>query len=372
MTHSYTPYLNIGPGDFIQEELEVRNWRQEDLADILGVSKKTINEIINNKQSITIEMARLLSQAFGPSPQYWINLDTNYRLRLAGNQSRSNDVECKSHIYNYMPVHEMVKKGWIDAFATTRELVDRVKEFWNIEKLDLSFLDKSFLPRFRKSEAYEQFNEYYAQVWFQMAKKCAGRYAVPPFDKRELTRLASRLSDYTRQEDGVIRFIRDLNAAGVKFFVLSHLPKTYIDGAAYFDNKSPVIIYTNRYDRTDHFWFTVSHELSHVLRHIKTTGDYIIDEPNRNNPSIEEQANNDAELMLGKSKILDFFKRHKPPVTKVKVITCAALLQVGEAIIVGLLQHHNLLSRRSLNHFKDSVAGLIPEHYWPEKTGCHR
>ncbi|MFA4830411.1 MAG: HigA family addiction module antitoxin, partial [Thermodesulfovibrionales bacterium] len=76
-----TPYKNIGPGEFIKEELEVRNWRQEDLAEILGISLKTVNQLIKNKQTITIETAKLLSKAFGQSPQYWINLDSNYRLR---------------------------------------------------------------------------------------------------------------------------------------------------------------------------------------------------------------------------------------------------------------------------------------------------
>ena len=96
MNASPIPYLNIGPGDFIKEELALRNWKQEYLTDILGISKKTVNEIINSEQTITIDMAKLLSQAFGQSPQYWINIDTNYRLRLTENTSFFNmpDYSC--------------------------------------------------------------------------------------------------------------------------------------------------------------------------------------------------------------------------------------------------------------------------------------
>jgi HTH-type transcriptional regulator/antitoxin HigA len=75
------PFLNIPPGEFIKEELEERSWIQADLAEALGLSPKSVNQIINGKQTITIETARLLSKAFGQSPQYWHNLDTNYRLR---------------------------------------------------------------------------------------------------------------------------------------------------------------------------------------------------------------------------------------------------------------------------------------------------
>lgn len=87
MIKNYKPYFNIGPGPFIKEELEARNWRQEDLAAVLGMSLKSVNKLIKNKQSITVKKAQLLSKAFGQSPQFWLTLDTNYRLRLKQNIS---------------------------------------------------------------------------------------------------------------------------------------------------------------------------------------------------------------------------------------------------------------------------------------------
>lgn len=72
------PYFNIGPGPFIKEELAARNWRQEDLAEIMAMSSKLVNKLINNKQAITVETAQRLSKAFGQSPQFWLKLDTNY------------------------------------------------------------------------------------------------------------------------------------------------------------------------------------------------------------------------------------------------------------------------------------------------------
>ena len=104
------PFMNIGPGDFIQEELDERGWRQEDLADIIGMAPKTVNQIIKNRQSITPETARLLSKAFGQSPQYWLNLDSKYRLQLQEESNKEKMAELKAMIYEYMPIQEMVKK----------------------------------------------------------------------------------------------------------------------------------------------------------------------------------------------------------------------------------------------------------------------
>jgi len=87
MIKNYKPYFNIGPGPFIKEELEARNWRQKDIAEIMGMSSKLVNKLIKNKQSITVETAQRLSKTFGQSPQYWFALDENYRLRLKQNIS---------------------------------------------------------------------------------------------------------------------------------------------------------------------------------------------------------------------------------------------------------------------------------------------
>jgi len=96
MITMYKPYLNLGPGEFIREELEVRDWRQEDLAEILKMSLKSVNKLLQNKQAITLETARLFHKAFGQSPQYWINLDTNYRLRLQSESLRERAEEDKN------------------------------------------------------------------------------------------------------------------------------------------------------------------------------------------------------------------------------------------------------------------------------------
>ena len=131
---------NIGPGEFIKEELEARNWRQEDLAKILGMSLKSINKLIKNKQSITIETAKLLNKTFGQSPQYWINLDTNYRLRLQKDSKKVKDTEIKAGIYKHMPLSEMFTKGWLRKSSSIKDLKTQIIRFWNIQNLDFSFL----------------------------------------------------------------------------------------------------------------------------------------------------------------------------------------------------------------------------------------
>src|SRR5713226_10705368 len=73
------------PGEFLREELETRGWTQADLAELMGRPLRSINEIINGKKAITAETAIGLGDAFGTSAEYWMNLESLYRLHVAGN-----------------------------------------------------------------------------------------------------------------------------------------------------------------------------------------------------------------------------------------------------------------------------------------------
>ena len=57
------------------------------LADALGVSRKTISKIINERGAITPEMALRLSRAFNTTPDLWLDLQKNYDLCQATHRS---------------------------------------------------------------------------------------------------------------------------------------------------------------------------------------------------------------------------------------------------------------------------------------------
>ena len=78
----YQPFVNLGPGDSIKEELAYYGWDQKALAEILDKTEKHISSLLNNKTVITFDMACQLSAVFKQSPEYWLNLDAQYRLRL--------------------------------------------------------------------------------------------------------------------------------------------------------------------------------------------------------------------------------------------------------------------------------------------------
>ena len=72
------------PGEILHElYMEPLSLSAAKLAEKLGVSRTTISSLINGKTSVTVNMAMRLSQAFGTTPELWLNLQRNLDLWLA-------------------------------------------------------------------------------------------------------------------------------------------------------------------------------------------------------------------------------------------------------------------------------------------------
>lgn len=72
------------PGVILREEFLIPlGLSQVALAEHIGVSVQRVNEIVRGKRGITPQTAWLLAEAFGTTPQFWINLQTNHDLAIA-------------------------------------------------------------------------------------------------------------------------------------------------------------------------------------------------------------------------------------------------------------------------------------------------
>ncbi|MHB1391127.1 MAG: HigA family addiction module antitoxin [Thermoleophilia bacterium] len=72
------------PGRTIRKELAARGWTQRSLAERMGRPEQKISEIIAGKKRLTEGTALELEDIFGIDAGFWLNLEANYRLHLAG------------------------------------------------------------------------------------------------------------------------------------------------------------------------------------------------------------------------------------------------------------------------------------------------
>lgn len=64
----------VHPGEVISDVLEDLEMTQTRFAEILGVSRRTVNEIVLGQRPITVDMAIRIGKALGNGPQLWLNL----------------------------------------------------------------------------------------------------------------------------------------------------------------------------------------------------------------------------------------------------------------------------------------------------------
>lgn len=73
----------IHPGEVLMEDfIEGFGVTQNKVAVSIGVPPRRINEIVHGKRGITADTAVRLSRYFGTSAEFWMNLQSNYELRL--------------------------------------------------------------------------------------------------------------------------------------------------------------------------------------------------------------------------------------------------------------------------------------------------
>lgn len=83
MTREQKAILEATPGQMLLEEfMTPHHLSQSELSRRTGIPRSSINEIIKGKRSITAETAFILGTFFGMDPQFWINLQNRYDLRL--------------------------------------------------------------------------------------------------------------------------------------------------------------------------------------------------------------------------------------------------------------------------------------------------
>ncbi len=73
----------IHPGAFLRETLDELGLTQVAFAEALGVSPMRVSHLLRGDRPVTAELALRLGRALGQTPQYWLNLQTTYDLKIA-------------------------------------------------------------------------------------------------------------------------------------------------------------------------------------------------------------------------------------------------------------------------------------------------
>ncbi len=346
------------PIEAIKFRMEQQGLSQGDLAPIFG-SRAKVSEVLSGKRDLTLKMIRALHSHLG--------IPAEILIRDGGglpDTPRGID-------FDRFPVAEMAKRGWLQK---TRDLKDRVEE--TIRELIECAGGPDALPKalFRQgggSRANAKTDVNALQAWC-LYVLCKARQANLTGIYNEGTITPSFLRDLAKLstfDQGPKLAKERLAKYGIALVVASHLPKTYLDGAALWTvDGVPVVGMTIRYDRLDNFWFCLLHELAHLGCHFPDRdGDIFIDDlqlRERNHDrddDREREADEWAQEALIPHEIWeDHPARFEPTVNS--VLSLAHKSDVHPAIVAGRIRHETG-NYRLLSQFVGAkqVAPLLME-----------
>ncbi|HEY0793928.1 MAG TPA: hypothetical protein VGD78_22890, partial [Chthoniobacterales bacterium] len=247
------------PGEFLRVELERRGWGQAELAKVVGRPLPTINEIIQGKRAILPEMAVALGAAFGTGALLWLQRESAYRLSLV--EQSDPETRARARLFDFAPVKDMERRGWITPRRKAHDLEAALCRFFHVPSLEapLRLTASARQPLVADEFTVSQ------RAWLFRAAQLAAMLHTRPFHPEGLEAGLASLRKLASSAEGVRHVPRVPAELGVRLVVVEPLPRTRLDGAAFWlQDDQPVIVLSLRYDRIDWFWHTLAHELSHI------------------------------------------------------------------------------------------------------------
>lgn len=347
------------PGDTIQEHIDHIGMSQAELAERLGRSVTKLNELIKGKAAITKETATKLEYVLGVPASFWLNLERQYQDELLEIEKMEHLEQCKAWTEKF-PLSIMKKIGIVPNTRNKAEIADSLLKFFRVASprqwadiyVGSSLAFKIELKYTAEPEAIS--------VWLRLGELQARNINTAPFDKKALRGSLSQIQTiaYNHSSNWLDELQEVFSSCGVALVYTPCIAKAPIYGASRWikNNTIPLIQVTDRHKDYNAFWFTLYHELAHILYHGKK--EVFIDglESIQPDKTKEDEADAFAARMLLSEKERNELFSHTS-FDKKLVLQLAQKFKKHPGIIVAQVQreYNQLYKNVQLNSLKEKV-----------------
>jgi HTH-type transcriptional regulator/antitoxin HigA len=318
------------PVSAIRFRMEQQNLKPADLIPYLG-SKSRVSEVLAGRRPLSLSMIRRFHEGLGiPAEVLLGELPRRLSPALSGTDWRS------------FPLAEMVRRRWFgDAIRSTRDLLERAEDVLGPLVAPVLAEPAPAASLRQKIRTGSLADENALLAWKARVWHLAERQRVAPYNPKAITKsFIGEVARLSPLKDGPTVAVDYLAKAGIRVVVEPRLPRTHLDGAAMrIAGRPPVVALTLRYDRLDHFWFTLCHELAHVALHLqRDQGGAFVDDLEAPNDSAREREADRvaANAMIPEAEWKSFRGQGAP--SREDVMDFAASLRVHPAIVAGRIR----------------------------------
>ena len=359
-TIEYKDIIAFHPGYYLSDVIKEMEITQEEFAKRMGTSGKNLSEILNGKTVLSGDIALKLSKMLGTSVEMWLDLQKTYtekKLQIENEKILDKEKDILGNLdYSYF-----CDLGLVQRVTNSREKVEELLKHFQIASLNV-LKERDFLVSFRSGiNDVKEKNIINSNAWVHTALNFGREIETEPIDLKKLKSKLPDIRSMTIEDPNIsLPEIKEiLRSCGVAFVLLPHLKNSDINGAVRWNSKEKVTLaMNNRGKYADIFWFSLFHEIGHVLQEKKTM---LILQYIDNNFSVgdkvtrvlEKEADEFARNYLIPKNDLDEFV-NQGDFSRNAIVNFAKDLGIHPGIVVGRLQKDELVGYEStLNKLKE-------------------
>ncbi len=289
----------------------------------------------------------------GVPAYFWNNLEAGYRLVIAKNADKKK-AEDEIDLSSKFPYSEIARLGFVSKTRKKVEKIQELRKFFGVSSLfDITSV-KQYSPAFRQNEKNSLSHESLA-AWLRashiLASQREGEVSI--CDNKKALRAAlpkiRELTFETRLEPLLEKLSTLFSNCGVALIVIPHFSKTYTTGATFWQGKKAVVMMSLKDSWSDIFWFSLLHEIGHILLHDKRIT--FLENGSENTQYIQQEleANEFAKnCLIPEAEYKSFVDASI--FTSTSINTFAKKLGIFLGIVTGRLQHDKKLPHTSHLH----------------------
>lgn len=259
------------PGATVLDLLHDRQISVSELANKAQRDVRSLSRLIHGVEPLTEDWAECLSMMLGASPSFWLRREQIYRAdlqRICESASKS-----PKDWLSDVPLKDLVRLGWIEQGASAEDTALNACAFFGVTT------SSSFQQKYQKlfaSSAYRASNAFATNpsavaAWLRQGEILASAVDCEPWDRTKLESSldAIRALSLEAEPSVFLPALKDILASCGVAVVIARTPDgCRASGATRFLSPELALMQLSfRYLADDQFWFTVFHEIGHLILH---------------------------------------------------------------------------------------------------------
>jgi HTH-type transcriptional regulator/antitoxin HigA len=283
----------LPPGTLLRAEIEARGMTQSDLAARTKLTEKHVSQVMTGTVSLTPDVALAFERSLGVPARTLLLTEARYQAERSRQDAFTALAKHESWARRF-PLAELNKKGVLHGTERAGELVDVLLRFFGVANPQ-AFENVSLagISGFRRAQ-HLNVDDYATATWLRLGEQQTAGHQLPAYDPDRLRRSLPELRYLSRSTDGdaFAEARRILAGSGVALAFVDGIKESRAFGATRWVTPTrPLIVLSDRYGYRDTLWFSLMHEVGHVLRHPRRRTFINLAENGDDTDGLEEEAN---------------------------------------------------------------------------------